>query len=63
MSDIPKQSPFWKPKFLQAAFAQVSGLYLVINGYIDGALYFQLTSVSLAIYSGATVYENKVMKP
>ena len=63
MSDQPKQSAFWKPKFLQAAFAQVSGLYLVTHGFIDGALYFQLTSVSLAIYSGATVYENKVMKP
>lgn len=52
----------WKPKFLQSAFVQVTGAIALFAGLIDGGTYVALSTLALAVYSGATVYENKVMK-
>lgn len=55
------QASYWKPKFIQSGFAQASAIVLVATGAIGPGEYVTVTLASLAIYSGAVVYENKVL--
>ena len=59
---MSEQSPYWRPKFIQSAFVQVTGAWALFMSLIDGGTYVALSTLALAVYSGTTVYENKVMK-
>jgi len=56
------QSNYWKPKFLQSAFVQLSGCIALFQGYIDGGTYVALSTLALSIYAAASVVENKMLK-
>ena len=57
------QSPFWKPKFIQSAFVQVTGAYFVFAGLMDASGYITLSSLVLGMFTAGSVLENKLMKP
>jgi len=53
---------FWKPKFLQAAFVQLSSAYaLLFTDKVDGGTYVALSTLALSIYAVANVVEQKVI--
>jgi hypothetical protein len=55
-------SAFWKPKFLQSAFVQLSGCVALFLGFIDQGGYISLSTLALGIYAAASVTENRLMK-
>jgi hypothetical protein len=57
------QSPFWKPKFLQASFAQLSGTVALFTGHLDAGGWITLTTMIFGMYSAASVTENKLLSP
>lgn len=57
------QSPFWKPKFLQATFAQVTATVALFSGHLDQGGYVTVTTLILGIYTTGNVTENIKLKP
>ena len=57
-----EQHPFWKPKFLQTAFVQVSALFLCYTGHLDQGGYVTLSSLIVGMFTAASVVENKLLK-
>lgn len=58
-----EQSPFWKPKFLQTAFAQLASTLALFTGHLDQGGFVTLTTLILAMFTTASVVENKLLKP
>lgn len=57
-----EQSQYWKPKFLQAVFVQVTGALALFAKLIDGGTYVALSSLALGIYVAGNVAEQQVQK-
>lgn len=57
------QSPFWKPKFIQTAFAQLAGTMALFSGHIDQGGFITLTTMIVGMFTAASVTENKLLKP
>ena len=57
---MSKQHWLYRPKFIQAAFVQISGCIALFTGFIDGGTYVTLSSLALSIYAAASVVENKL---
>jgi len=58
----PDQSPYWKPKFLHAAFAQVAATVALFTGHIDPGGWVAATGLTLGIYTAGNVTENIKLK-
>jgi hypothetical protein len=56
------QSPFWKPKFLQTAFAQLVASVALFSGHIDQGGFITLTTMIVGMFTAASVTENKLLK-
>lgn len=57
------QSPFWKPKFIQTAFAQGVASIALFTGHIDQGGYITLTTMIIGMFTAASVTENKLVPP
>lgn len=57
-----EQSPFWKPKFIQAAFAQITVTIALFTHHLDPATYRDLTVIILGMFTTASVVENKIVQ-
>lgn len=57
------QSPFWKPKFIQTAFAQVVASLALFSGHMDQATWQAVTVLIIGMFSAASVVENKLVPP
>lgn len=57
------QSPFWKPKFIQTAFAQCVASVALFSGHIDQGGFITLTTMIVGMFTAASVTENKLLKP
>lgn len=57
------QSAFWKPKFLQSAFAQVVASAALFTGHMDQATWQAVTVLIVGMFSTASVVENKIVPP
>jgi hypothetical protein len=55
-------SAFWKPKFIQSAFVQITAFYLVLTGHLDQGGYVTLSTLVLGMFTASSVIENKAMK-
>lgn len=58
-----EQHPFWKPKFLQSAFAQLVSTVGLFSGHLDQGGWVTVTTLILSVYTAASVVENKLLKP
>lgn len=59
---MPDQSPFWKPKFLQSAFAQLAATAGLFSGHLDQGGFVTLTTLIIGMFTAASVTENKLLK-
>ena len=59
---IPKQNPYWKPKFYVTAFALVAATFLVMIGKLGGGEWVAVVNIGLATYVAGSVAENKFLK-
>lgn len=59
----PNQSPFWKPKFIVAAFILVVAAVALFSGHIDQETFTDLAKVIFGGFALASVVENKLLKP
>lgn len=50
----------FKPKFIHAAFVQVSGLIALGIGWLSGGEYVALSVAALGVYIGGNVLEQQV---
>lgn len=58
-----QQSPFWKPKFIQSAFAQAVASVALFSGHIDQGGFITLTTMIVGMFTTASVVENKIVPP
>jgi hypothetical protein len=57
------QSSFWKPKFLQTAFAQLCASIALFTGHLDQGGWVTVTVLIVGQFSAASVIENKLVQP
>jgi hypothetical protein len=57
------QSPFWKPKFLQTAFAQVAATAALFSGILDQGGWVTVTVLIVGQFTAGSVIENRLLKP
>lgn len=56
------QSPFWKPKFIQTAFAQLAATLALFTGHLDQGGWVTVTTLIIGMFSAASVIENKLVQ-
>lgn len=59
---MENQSPFWKPKFIQTAFAQLVASGALFSGHLDQGGFVTLTTLIIGMFTAASVAENKLLK-
>lgn len=60
---MSEQSAFWKPKFIQTAFAQLIASVALFSGHLDQGGWVTVTVLIVGQFTAGSVLENKFLKP
>jgi len=58
---VNEQSQFWKPKFIQTAFAQLAATVGLFAGVLDQGGWITVTTMIVGMFTAASVIENKIV--
>lgn len=65
--ELPDQHRYWKPKFIMAAFVQVTGTIALFAGIwlekpiLNGGEWIAASTLALSVFAAASVIENKAL--
>jgi hypothetical protein len=60
---LMEQHSFWKPKFIQTAFAQLAATVALFTGHLDQGGWVTVTVLIVGQFTAGSVLENKFLKP